>query len=205
MPMSCDGDLPRKKRHKANPEMVMAGAPVGLGPDSTKNKPCMFLCCGAIKGKTASPLDPSQTIEWEYTDGRGAADLWCANTFRSKYRHKFDRSALVQDMRNSKDTMDLFMKCRQQIIERAKRKHANGNFRRHSETPKAKKKLTRSRQYEEALLPPAPDVLPWAEYQQTVSPSVQKKLGHKKQLLNGLEVVIMFGPQLLVCIQPASM
>ena len=45
--------------------------------------------------------------------------------------------------------------------------------------------------FEQALCPPAPDVLPWDEYVKFVSKTVQKKLGHKKQIMNGRAVVIM--------------
>ena len=46
-------------------------------------------------------------------------------------------------------------------------------------------------QYEEALLPPAPDVLPWDEYKETVSSTLQKRLGHRKVEMHGHTVVVM--------------
>lgn len=181
---------------KSRPAAVAIAA--GPAAEASSDNHCRFRACGCIKGKTPSPIDPTSTIEWEYPDGRGSADLFCANTFRYRYRHLYDRDELIERIKDSKDAMDKFMQDRKQVIERAKRKVANGTFR-VRDNARPTKKLERKRHYEQALLPPAPDVLPWAEYQATVSPTVQKKLGHKKQLCNGQLVVIMLRPQWLQC------
>ena len=57
------------------------------------------------------------------------------------------------------------------------------------------RQLNKNEQFEQALLPPAPDVLPWEDYQESVSAKVQKSLGHQKVIVNGKTVVIMPAPK----------
>ena len=164
-------------RHRTRITKQVQGGSVGAC--SAKNveiKDCMFMC-GCTLGRTKSPLESGQLIEAEYPGGLGTADLFCANTYRAKYRHKYTREELVAEMKANKEIMDKFLQHRAAAIARAKRKLEKGTFKScsnaHSSTSAARS-LSRNNQYEEALLPPAPDVLPWDEYTETVSSTLQK-------------------------------
>ena len=91
---------------------------------------------------------------------------------------------------NLEDELDTFMQYRATNICKSKKKCENGTFQVKRETAGGKK-LVSENLYEEALLPPAPDWLPWKEYKETVSSSVQRKLGHKRQKFNGRDGVLM--------------
>ena len=57
------------------------------------------------------------------------------------------------------------------------------------------KTLEKSRQYREVLLPPAPDAVPWDEYKDTVSSTLQRQLGHRKRNIHGKVFVLMPKPK----------
>ena len=101
-----------------------------VGACSAKNveiKDCMFMC-GCTLGRTKSPLESGQLIEAEYPGGLGTADLFCANTYRAKYRHKYTREELVAEMKANTETMDKFLQHRAAAIARAKRKLEKGHI-----------------------------------------------------------------------------
>eukprot|EP00959_Pyramimonas_sp_CCMP1952_P464637 9486950-Pyramimonas_sp.AAC.2 len=164
-------------------------------PPQRKQKVCMFLC-GAICGKTRCPVDPTKTIEWEYEDDGGLADKICATTYRSKMRHLMTREDCAKNIKDSKAFMDTFMGHRAVTVERGKRKCQKGTWRKSNAAPSGPaKRLTRHQMKKDSLLPPAPDVLPWDEYQDNVSQTLQKKLGHRRATINGKDVVVMPAPK----------
>ena len=138
--------------------------------------PCMFLC-QCIINKSPDPIDSSKVITGEYPDGSGTADWFCASIYRSRYKRTYTRAELVQAMRDDKHVLDEFLRLRQVKIQKAKEQVSKG--RPHPGQGGASKRpstrFEEDKVYKEALLPPAPDLLPEKEYFETVSKTVQKK------------------------------
>ncbi len=153
-------------------------------------KTCIFLCSSRC-GCTKSPMDSEKFIEWEYPDGSGTACFFCAAAFRNKFKKDGTREECVSKMRMDKDYMDTFNMERKKRIEKTKVKYNKGTFTHGRARTGPAKTLERSRIYQETLLPPAPDALPWQEYKETVNSKLQKHLGHYKKLVNGKTMVLM--------------
>ena len=184
------GRLPGKFAHAAH-AAESADADKGVKTAAHRvGKACIFLCSSRC-GSTKSPLDTDRFIEWEYPDGSGSACFFCAAAFRNKFKKDGTREECVSKMRMDKDYMDAFNMERKKKIEKTRVKYNKGTFTHGRARAGPAKTLARSRVYKEALLPPPPDALPWLEYKETVSPKLQKHLGHYKKWLNGKLMVLM--------------
>ncbi len=162
-------------------------------PSRAPVKECYFLC--GTKSTDKSPVRPQMTVEWESSTGRGNSDLYCYTVWRHKYKHIRDRSAQRDHMLNNMDAMAEFMNLRRVVISRRLSGQCGFSYGDKGFATRAKKSLVSKRTYKEALLPPAPDVLPWEDYKAMVSPNIQKSAGHFLKRIDGRKVVVMPAPK----------
>ncbi|CAK0877761.1 unnamed protein product, partial [Prorocentrum cordatum] len=156
-----------KQKLSVCPPCTPEGGPIG--------KKCIFLC-GSQYGITRSSVDPSRFIEWEYPDGSGTADMFCANTYRYDFKAKGTREEVVNWMNESKDNRDQFHGKRKMKLTKAQAKFAKGTW-----NSERKGRGSSTKKLERQM----------GEYESQVSKTAQKKLGHKRVKLHGQDVVIM--------------
>ena len=172
-------------RLRASAASAASSGPSGQGQCGQR---CFFKC-GAVRHVTPCPVNPEKKIEWEYNNGN--ADKHCGQVFKAKYAHKMTREEVREEMEGQdRSFREEFLDYRNTLVQR--KKNGKKGLGKGLGSPKAARRFLKKRKrHTTELQPPAPDCLPWKEYEAKFDVKLMKKRGHTLKKIEGRKMVIM--------------